>query len=67
MTRKGRVGGTKSFLFTAIALLALAVWAVKDGWFPSADMEKHQLFNQTLAVMSLLGSAVCAYIHYLVR
>ena len=67
MARKTRIGGPKSFLVTSICLLALAVWAVKDGWFPSPDMVKHQLFNQTLAVMSLLGSAACAYIHYLVK
>ena len=67
MARRGRVGGTKSFLVTAIGLLALGLWAVKDGWFPSPDMEKHQLFNQTLAAMSLIGSAACAYVHLLVK
>jgi multidrug resistance efflux pump len=44
MARKYRVEGTKDFLYWAIALFALGLWAVKDGWFPSESVrEKHPL------------------------
>lgn len=76
MARKYQVAGTKKFLIWAVVLLALGIWSVVDGWFPSAEtLAKHPLdtdgnfylFNKSLAVMSLIGSAVCAYIHLLVR
>jgi multidrug resistance efflux pump len=35
MARQYRVEGTNDFLYVAIVLLALGVWSVKDGWFPS--------------------------------
>jgi len=76
MARKYHVEGTKTFLIWSIVLLLLGLWAVKDGWFPSASkLAEHPLakdtgfylFNKSLAVMSLIGSAVCGYIHLLVR
>jgi len=76
MARKYHVEGTKTFLIWSVVLLLLGLWAVKDGWFPSAStLIKHSLtedkgfylFNKSLAVMSLVGSTVCGYIHLLVR
>ena len=60
----------------AIILLAIGLWAVKDGWFPSdAVLVKHPLdtdtnfylFNKSLAFLSLIGSAICGYIHAVVK
>lgn len=68
--------GTKTFLYWAIGLFLLGLWCVKDGWFPSASvLAKHPLdtdasfyiFNKSLAVLSLIGSAICAYIHWVVK
>ena len=76
MARKYEVEGTKNFLIWAILLLLLGLWCVKDGWFPSETVAaKHPpeedrgfyLFNQTLAVLCLVGSVVCTYIHYVVK
>lgn len=40
MTRRYQVEGTKDFLYWSIGLLMLGLWAVKDGWFPSAKVLK---------------------------
>ncbi len=78
MARRYKVEGTKSFLFWAIMLLVLGLWCVKDGWLPSeAVLTKHPLadaesvrfytFNKSLAIISLIGSGICAYIHSMVK
>jgi hypothetical protein len=76
MARKYRIEGTKSFLLWTLLLLAIGIWAVKDGWFPSADMLlKHPpdrdanfyIFNKSLAFLSLAGAAICGYIHRIVK
>lgn len=76
MARKYHVEGTKTFLIWALVLLALGLWCVWDGWFPSAKvLEAHPLdkggsfylFNKSLAILSLIGAAVCGYIHMMVR
>lgn len=76
MPRTFHVQGTKSFYYWALFLLALGLWAVKDGWFPSQSkidsktveaLANFQLFNKTLATISLLGAAVCGYIHKVVK
>lgn len=76
MARTYHVHGTKTFLYWAIGLLLLGLWCVKDGWFPSESVVlKHPLdsdasfylFNKTTAVLTLIGSAVCAYIHWVVK
>ena len=76
MARKQHIQGTKSFLMWSLILLAIGLWAVKDAWFPSdATLLKHPLdkdanfylFNKSLAFLSLIGSAVCGYIHLLVK
>ena len=76
MARRHHVEGTKSFLLWAIILLAVGLWAVKDGWFPSdAKLLQHPLdkdtnfylFNKSLAFLSLVGSAICGYIHLVVK
>jgi hypothetical protein len=76
MARRYHVEGTKTFLFWALALLALGLWSVRDGWFPAAStLLKHPLdtgasfylFNKSLAVLSLAGATVCGYIHMLVK
>lgn len=60
----------------ALILLAIGLWAVKDAWFPSAaTLLKHPLdtdtnfylFNKSLAFLSLIGSAICGYIHVVVK
>ncbi len=75
MARTYHVEGTKTFLLCALGLLLFGLWCVKDGWFPSeAVLLKHPLkdadfylFNKSLAILSLIGSAVCGYIHVLVK
>lgn len=67
MTSRFHVQGTKVYFYWSMGLLALCLWAVKDGWFPSEDMVKHQAFNKTLAMISLVGSAVYGYIHKVVK
>ena len=65
----------KSGAARTIALL-LGLWCVKDGWFPAESVvAKHPpatdasfyLFNKSLAVISFVASAVCAYIHVVVK
>ncbi len=42
MARRFHVQGTNDFLVWAVALLALGLWCVKDGWFPSESvLERH--------------------------
>jgi hypothetical protein len=76
MARRYHVEGTKTFLIWAIALLALCLWCVKDGWFPAQSLlDKHPLdkdtnfylFNKSLALLSLIGATICGYIHMVVR
>ncbi len=76
MARRHHVEGTRTFLYWAVGLLLLGLWCVRDGWFPSGDtLLKHPLdtaasfylFNKSLALLSLVGSAVCGYIHWLVK
>ena len=76
MARKPHIEGTKSFLMWAVILLVIGLWAVKDGWFPSDSvLLKHPLdkdtnvylFNKSLAFLSLIGSAICGYIHMVVK
>ena len=78
MARQFNVEGTKSFLGWSIGLLLLGLWCLKDGWYPSPSvLLKHPLndpthsnfylFNKSLSVISLTISAVCAYIHRIVR
>ncbi len=76
VSRKFKVEGTKTFFYWAIGLLILGLWAVKDGWFPAQstidsksveELKNFMLFNKTLALLALPASAVCAYIHRVVR
>jgi hypothetical protein len=76
MARKYHVEGTKTFLVCAVGLLLFGLWCVKDGWFPAESVVlKHPLekdasfylFNKSLAIFSLIGSAVCGYIHAMVK
>ena len=76
MARKYHVEGTKTFLVCAIGLAGARPLGVKDGWFPSdATLLKHPLdkdtnfylFNKSLAFLSLIGSAICGYIHLVVK
>jgi len=80
MARQFHVAGTKTYQQLAIGLLVLGLWCVKDGWFPSegvlerhpvytpeGDLDHFYVFNRSLAVLCLVGSAVCGYIHRIVR
>ena len=76
MARKYQVEGTRTFLIWSIGLLLLGLWCVKEGWFPAESVvAKHPpatdasfyLFNKSLAVISFVASAVCAYIHVVVK
>ena len=76
MPRKFQVQGTKTFYYWSLALLVLGLWAIKDGWFPAQskidsktahELANFQVFNKSLAVLSLAISAVCAYIHKVVK
>ena len=76
MSRRFQVQGTKTFFYWSMILLGLGLWAVKDGWFPSQgkidsktveELANFQLFNKSLAIFSLIGSAVCGYIHKVVK
>ncbi|MCO5045745.1 MAG: hypothetical protein M9963_08385 [Kiritimatiellae bacterium] len=76
MSRNYSVEGTKTFLYWSIALLVFGLWTLKDGWFPSQakidaktveELKNFMLFNKTLTLLVLPASAVCAYIHRVVR
>jgi hypothetical protein len=80
MARKFHVEGTKTFIVLAIGLFVLGLMCLKDGWFPSELVQqKHPMwnemgqrdhfytFNRSLSVLSLIGSAICAYVHRVVR
>jgi hypothetical protein len=75
MARNYHVEGTKAYLYWALGLALFGLWCVRDGWFPSASvLDKHPspgdsfyLFNRICAVISLVGAAVCAYIHRVVK
>jgi hypothetical protein len=76
LTRRYKVEGTKAFYYWALFLLGLGLWCLKDGWFPSAAIIKNHgqpswdhfyTFNRSLAIISLAASAVCAYVHRLVK
>ena len=42
MARRFNVQGTNDFIVWAVVLLALGLWCIKDGWFPSqATLDKH--------------------------
>jgi len=42
MARRYKVEGTKDFLYWAIGLILLGLWAVRDGWFPPPSvLERH--------------------------
>lgn len=78
MARDYRVTGSKEYFYWALLLLALCLWAIRDGWFPTeSKIEKHgtwlaplddegwrfYVFNRILAVGSGIGAAVCAFLH----
>jgi hypothetical protein len=76
MARRFKVEGTKAFLHWSIGLLILGLWCIKDGWFPSqtkidektaAELASFVLFNKSLAYICIPASAICAYIHRIVR
>lgn len=76
MPRNFHVKGTNTYYYWSLALLVLGLWAIKDGWFPSEakilekapeKLENFKAFNQSLAFISLVISAVCAYIHKVVK
>jgi hypothetical protein len=76
MARKYHIEGTKTYLVYAIGLLLVGLLCVKDGWFPSeATLLRHPLdkdtgfylFNKSFAFFSLIGSAICGYIHLVVK
>ena len=76
MPRSFQVKGTKTFFYWSFWLLVLGLWAVKDGWFPSEakissktmeELANFQLFNKTLALLCLTISAICGYIHKVVK
>ncbi|MBU1909197.1 MAG: hypothetical protein KJ726_04040 [Verrucomicrobia bacterium] len=76
MARRYHVKGSRQFLIWAIVLLILGLWCVRDGWFPSAstqaaktaeELANYVLFNKSLAILTLLGSAICGYIHIVIR
>jgi hypothetical protein len=76
MKKRFNVKGTDTFFYWSIGLLLLGLWCVKDGWFPSQskidsktpeELRNFILFNKSLAWICLPASAVCAYIHRIVR
>jgi hypothetical protein len=76
MARRYHVRGSRQFLLWAIVLLVIGLWCVRDGWFPSAvtqaaktaeQLADFMLFNKSLAILMLVGSAICGYIHIVVR
>ena len=80
MARQYDVQGTKSYKMWSIILLAVCLWAFKDGWFPSpSKVELHgprgaphagdhfYPFNQSLTILSGLGAAICALVHKFVK
>jgi hypothetical protein len=67
MARNYHVEGTRSFLIACVVLAAIGLWSVKDGWFPSPEMVRHQVFNKSLAILCFIGAAICGYIHKVVK
>jgi len=81
MARKYHVKGTNDFKYWAVALLALGIWFTVDGWFPSQkwvdkygpspegflSVREFYGFNRFGAIFAFIGSAVCAYIHRVVK
>ena len=79
MPRTFHVEGTRKFLVAAIVLMIIGLWCVKDGWFPSEyylkkyppgggrESDNFYAFNQSLGIGSLVISAICAYIHRIVK
>ena len=81
MARQFKVQGTKTYLYWSIGLAVLALWCIKDGWFPSASViAKNGLpsapnpehanfypFNQVTAVITGIGSFVCIIVHRFVK
>jgi hypothetical protein len=75
MARKFHVEGPRNYLIAAIILFLLSLWFIRDGWFPTAGiLEKHPdpqdsfyLFNKSMSVILLIASAVCGYIHSVVK
>ena len=56
MARRFNVQGTNDFLVWAVVLLALGLWCVKDGWFPSQTvLDKHP---HEVQIMAEQGGAV---------
>jgi biotin carboxyl carrier protein len=54
MARRFKVEGTRDYLYWAIALFGLCLWAVRDGWFPTRTvLEKHPL--ETVASFPVNG------------
>ncbi len=75
MARRYDVEGTKTFLIAAIICFAIGIWHVRDGWWtPEHFQEKYPLgtesfylYNKITGVLFLIASAVCAYIHKVVK
>jgi multidrug resistance efflux pump len=44
MARKYKIEGTRDYLYWAIGMMALCLWAVRDAWYPPPSvLEKHPL------------------------
>ena len=61
--------------FGGILLFIVGAWHLKDGWFPSeAVLVKHAepgdsfyAYNKIVAVVTLVASAICGYVHKVVK
>jgi len=75
MSRDYRIKGTQRYLMWAGLCLLLALWAGRDGWFPSeAKLLKYPdpqaffyVFNKGLACLGGIGLIVSLILHRLYR
>lgn len=82
MARNYRIRGTREYLYWGLLLLALCLWALRDGWFPTESKVtkygtwadpltdegwRFYVFNRVLAVGAGLGAGVCAILHKFLR
>lgn len=76
MSRKYDIEGTKTYLIAAVVLVVLAIWHIRDGWFPPERwLIKYPdypgagfyIFNRVTGVLLGIAAVICAYIHKVVR
>lgn len=66
MVRRYDIKGSREPLYWGVGFLIVALWCMKDGWFPATSvLAKHPdpgeffyLFNKSLAILLGIGSLI---------